>query len=41
MARVEKVENNPEKRSKTHSLTYLYGENIIFPKKITLPATIH
>ena len=40
MARVEKVENNPENVPKIHSLTYLYGKTLYF-LKITLPATIH
>ncbi|BAR73712.1 hypothetical protein BASH2_00305 [Bacillus anthracis] len=36
MARVEKVENNPEKRSKKiHSLTYLYGKTLYFLKNYT------
>ncbi|OTX32238.1 hypothetical protein BK720_13865 [Bacillus thuringiensis serovar brasilensis] len=35
IARVEKVENNPEKRSKKiHSLTYLYGKTLYFLKKL-------
>ena len=35
MARVEKVENNPEKRSKNSLLNIFIWENIIFPKNYT------